>query len=110
MKLVLIEVEYTGFDMFPDSLYLTKKILELKDRFHSFMLCSKCHKLYKKQKVKDFYQDVTLAVMKCHHVKYPNSTIHRTHLYQVALSRQTKLLNEKISNILILIYPFTRIQ
>ena len=110
MKLVLREVGGAGFDTFPDSLYLTRKAIGLKDRFRSFVPCSKCHKLYKKQEVKDFCQDGTLAVMKCRHVEYPNSITRKTQICQMALSRQTKLLSEQISNIPILIYPFAGIQ
>ena len=42
MKLVLKEVSGDAFSDFPDSLYLAKKKLGLKDRFHSFVLCPTC--------------------------------------------------------------------
>ena len=53
MKLVLKEIGEADFDEFPDTLYLIKKALDLKDRFHNFAACLKCHKLYKKQEVRD---------------------------------------------------------
>src|SRR2546421_584256 len=56
-KLVLNEVSGDDFTTFPDSLYLAKKELGLKDRFQSFVPCTKCHKLYKKQEVVNFRQD-----------------------------------------------------
>src|SRR3954447_18108858 len=45
-KLVLIEISGSDFDTFPNSLYQARKDLDLKDRFHSFVTCPKCHKLY----------------------------------------------------------------
>ncbi|GET57070.1 hypothetical protein GLOIN_2v1786478 [Rhizophagus irregularis DAOM 181602=DAOM 197198] len=48
MKLALYEFSSDNFNDFPDSLYLTRKKLELNDQFHSFVPCLKCHKLYKK--------------------------------------------------------------
>jgi hypothetical protein len=65
MKLVLEEIGGTTFNEFPGTLYLARKTLELKDRFHRFVVCTKCHKLYNKQEVKDFRQDGNLAIMKC---------------------------------------------
>ena len=110
MKLVLEEIRNADFNSFPDTLYLTRKAFGLKDRFHSFVICSKCHKLYNNQEVKEFHQDETLAVMKCHHIEYPNSNCRRQRLCQVALSQQTKLLNGQISNRPVLIYPFAGIR
>ena len=54
MKLVLIEISDDNFKTFPNSIYLTKKALELKDNFQSFVLCPKCHKLYQKVEVTNF--------------------------------------------------------
>jgi len=65
MKLVLEEISGTTFNEFPGTLYLARKTLELKDRFHRFVVCTKCYKLYNKQEVKDFCQDGNLAIMKC---------------------------------------------
>src|SRR5438874_9833418 len=80
LKLVLTEIRGANFDKFPDSLYMTKNILGLKKQFHSFVICSKCHKLYNKQEVKQFSQDENLSVMRCHHVKFPNLTTQKTKL------------------------------
>uniref|UniRef100_U9UFM0 Transposase domain-containing protein n=1 Tax=Rhizophagus irregularis (strain DAOM 181602 / DAOM 197198 / MUCL 43194) TaxID=747089 RepID=U9UFM0_RHIID len=104
MKLVLKEVGGADFDEFPDTLYLIKKVLDLKDRFHNFAACLKCHKLYKKQEVRDS------SVTNCQHIEYPNSKTRRTRLCQTALSRPTRLLNGQISNQPILIYPFAGIR
>ena len=57
-----------------------RKELNLKDKFHSFVTCLKCHKLYNKQEVKNFRQDEQLTVMKCRHVKFPNSTTRKLRL------------------------------
>ena len=65
MKLVLEEVGCTTFENFPATLYKTRNILNLEDRFHSFVACTKCHKLYNRQEVEGFRQDGTLAIMKC---------------------------------------------
>ena len=104
MKLVLKEIGGADFDEFPDTLYLIKKALDLKDRFHNFAACPKCHKLYKKQEVRDS------SVTNCQHIEYPNSKTRRTRLCQTALSRPTRLLNGQVSNQPILIYPFAGIQ
>ena len=65
MKIVLCEIGGDEFSPFPDSIYLAKKAIGLKDRFHSFVSCPKCHKLYQKQEVVDFKQGDIPTVMKC---------------------------------------------
>ncbi|CAI2180993.1 5243_t:CDS:2 [Funneliformis geosporum] len=40
IKLFLTEISESDFRGFPDSIYLTRKELELKDHFHSFVSCS----------------------------------------------------------------------
>ena len=54
MKLVLTEIGGSRFNDFPSTLYLAKKSLDIKDRFHSFVPCTKCHKLYNKDEVVNF--------------------------------------------------------
>jgi len=54
MKIVLCEIGGNRYSSFPDSIYMIKKSLGLKDIFHIFVPCSKCHKLYKKNEVVDF--------------------------------------------------------
>ena len=73
MKLVLEEIGGDKFKNFPDSIYLAKKVLGLKDQFQSFVPCTKCHKLYNKQDVENFRQNETLTIMKCNHVEFSNS-------------------------------------
>src|SRR6185295_15163666 len=51
MKLVLTEIGGNEFTNFPSTLYLAKKSLGFNDRFHSFVPCPKCHKLYNKDEV-----------------------------------------------------------
>jgi len=46
MKLVLTEIGGDDFRTFLDLIYLTKKALGLENNFQSFVLYSKCHKLY----------------------------------------------------------------
>ncbi|GBC45988.2 hypothetical protein GLOIN_2v1792112 [Rhizophagus irregularis DAOM 181602=DAOM 197198] len=48
MKIVLKEISGDIYDSFPDFLYLARIQLGLKDHFHSFVPCLKCHKLYNK--------------------------------------------------------------
>ena len=48
MRLVLTEISGFDFDSFPKTLHLVRKKLNLKDKFHSFAACPKCHKLYNK--------------------------------------------------------------
>ena len=54
MKLVLIEIGGDDFKNFPNSIYLTRKALGLKDQFHCFVPCPKCHKLYQESEVTNF--------------------------------------------------------
>ena len=54
MRLVLTEISGSDFDSFPKTLHLVRKELNLKDKFHNFAACPKCHKLYNKQEVKNF--------------------------------------------------------
>ena len=109
MKLVLLETGHDNARNFPNSLYLAKNTLGINDGFQSFVSCTRCHKLYKKQEVDGFRQNGQLAVMKCRHVEYPNSSVRRIKLCQTPLSRQTRLLNNNIVNHPVLIYPFTGI-
>ena len=85
MKLVLIEIGGDDFKTFPDSIYLTKKVLGLEDNFQSFVPCPKCHKLYQKQEVTNFQQEDTLTVMKCRHIEFPNSSICKSRLCNTLL-------------------------
>src|ERR1051325_823500 len=110
VKLVLIEFGSEDFNAFPDSLYLARNELGLKDKFHVFVPCPKCHKLYEKHEVENFRKDETPAIMKCRHVEFPNSSLCRSRLCQAPLSRQTKLLNGAVTNRPELIYPFAGIK
>ena len=88
MKIVLTEIGGDSYKFFPDSLYLAKKLLGLKDKFQSFVPCTKCHKLHNKQDVENFHQDGTLSVMKCQHIEFPNSFRRSTRTCDTPLSRQ----------------------
>jgi hypothetical protein len=105
MKLVLSEIGGDKFNDFPDSLYLAKKELGLKDRFQSFVPCSKCHKLHRKDEVKNFRQNGTQAIMKCRHVEFPNSFNRKSNFCNTPLS-------QTIDNSIKpeLIYPFAGIR
>ena len=105
-NLLLREIGGPTFKIFPDTLYKTRKILNLKDRFYSFVTCTKCHKLYNKQEVEEFHQDENLAIMKCQHVEYLNSS--RRQICQNSLSHQIRLLN-RVSIQSEMIYPFSTI-
>ncbi|RHZ62866.1 hypothetical protein Glove_334g21 [Diversispora epigaea] len=73
IKLLLSEIGNSEFDTFPNSIYMTKKELGLRDDFYSFLTCPKCHKLYNKQEVEDYKENDINSVMKCQHVEFPNS-------------------------------------
>ena len=88
MKLVLVEIGGEDFSKFPNSLYLARKILGLKDRFRILIPCPKCHKLYERQEVINFRQDDISAVMKCHHVEFPNSNHRKSRSCKMALSQK----------------------
>ncbi|GBC34691.2 hypothetical protein GLOIN_2v1770724 [Rhizophagus irregularis DAOM 181602=DAOM 197198] len=95
IKLLLDEIGDTAFENFPITLYKARNILNIEDRFHCFTACTKCHKLYNKQEVEEFRQDEILAIMKCQHIEFPNSS--RRQKCQTPLSHQIRLLN-KVSN------------
>ena len=106
-NLLLCEIGSPTFKNFPDTLYKTRKIFNLEDRFHSFVVCTKCHKLYNKQEVEEFNQDGNLTIMKCQYVEYPNSL--RRQICQNSLSHQIRLLN-RVSIQSEMIYPFSTIR
>ena len=68
-----VEIE-ENFNTFPESLYKTRNALSLKDKFQTFVSCSKCHKLYEKSEVENFCQNKILTIMKCYYVKFSNSS------------------------------------
>ena len=107
MKLVLTEIGGDDFKDFPNSIYLTKRVLGLEDNFQSFVPCPKCHKLYQKQEVVNFRQRDTLAVMKCHHVEFPNSN--RPVYCDTSLSQKIDLSTNRITIRPNLTYPFSGI-
>ncbi|PKY27296.1 hypothetical protein RhiirB3_442938 [Rhizophagus irregularis] len=106
MKIVLNEIGGENFRTFPDSLYLAKKVLGLKDRFQRFVPCTKCHKLYNKQDVENFCQNESLSVMKCHHIEFPNSSHRGTRTCDTSLSRQIDVSRVQAESI----YPFAGFQ
>ena len=61
MKIVLKEISKNIYDSFPNSFYLARIQLGLKDRFHSFVSYLKCHKLYNKTDI-DKIQKITVSV------------------------------------------------
>src|SRR2546423_11755524 len=73
MKLVLTKIG-EDFNTFPESLYKARNALSLKDKFQTFVPYSKCHKLYEKSEVENFYQGKTPTIMKCCHVEFSNSS------------------------------------
>ncbi|GBC26432.1 uncharacterized protein LOC107327733 [Rhizophagus irregularis DAOM 181602=DAOM 197198] len=109
MKLALCEFSSDDFNDFSDSLYLTRKKLRLNDQFHSFVPCPKCHKLYKKKEVVDFKQEDNPAIMKCQHIEFPNSSVHRSRLCNMALSEKISVLTNRTIIQPNLMYLFTGI-
>ena len=108
MKLVLTEIGGDKFRNFPNSIYLTKKALGLNDRFHYFVSCSKCYKLYQKQEVVNFQQNNMPTAMKCQHVEFPNSSICKTRICNTLLSQKIVLINRTLIQPN-LIFPFSGI-
>lgn len=110
LKLVLTEIGGADFNEFPDSLYMAKNILGLKEQFQSFVVCPKCHKLYNKQEVKKFSQDANLSVMRCRHIEFPNSTTRKTKLCETPLSQKIALLNDEVKIRPELLFPLASIR
>jgi len=104
------EIGGSDFDEFPGSLYLARNFLGLKYQYHSFAVCPNCHKLYNKKDVEEFRQDENLAVMKCSHVEFPNSTARRLNRCHTSLSEKLTLLNGHISIWSEKIFPFANIR
>ena len=88
MKLVLTEIGGNEFTNFPSTLYLAKKSLGFNDRFHSFVPCPKCHKLYNKDEVVNFRRNETLSIMRCNHIEFPNSSSRMLKPCDIPLSRK----------------------
>src|SRR4051812_30207642 len=105
MKLVLTEIGGDEFRNFPNLIYLTKKALGLNDRFHHFVPCSKCHKIYQKQEVVNFQQNNMPTVMKCQHVEFPNSSIRKIRFCNTPLSQKIVSTNRTLIQPN-LIFPF----
>jgi len=110
MKLVLIEIGGDDFKTFPDSIYLTKKVLGLEDNFQSFVPCPKCHKLYQKQEVTNFQQEDVPTIMKCQHVEFPNSALRKSRLCNTPLSRKIGVSANRTIIRPNLTYPFSGIR
>ncbi|PKY36349.1 hypothetical protein RhiirB3_396742, partial [Rhizophagus irregularis] len=102
MKIVLKEIGGDIYDSFPDSLYLARIQLGLKDRFHSFVLCLKCHKLYNKTDIDEIQKNDSIGIIRCSHVEFPNSASRRTKSCQTVLAEREVKKPE-------LIYPFVPI-
>jgi len=109
IRLVLTEIGGTEFENFCGSLYIAKKSLGLSDTFVSFVVCNKCHKLYKKDEVINFQRNNQILVMKCTHVEFPNSATRRKKICNADLSRQSRLLNGSIINRPNLVFPYITI-
>ena len=83
----------------------------MSDKFISFVVCPKYHKLYKEDEVTDFQRDDQVSIMKCTHIEFPNMMIVRKRkICSTNLSTQSKLLNRAIVNHSELIFLFSPIQ
>ena len=109
IKLLLSEIGNSEFDTFPNSIYMTKKELGLRDDFYSFPTCPKCHKLYNKQEVEDYKENDTNSVMKCRHIEFLNSATRRNRQCQTILSEQVPTM-DRFKLKFKLVYPFAGIR
>ena len=109
MKIVLYEIGGDEFSPFPDSIYLAKKAIGLKDRFHSFIPCPKCHKLYQKQEVVDFKQENIPTVMEYQHIEFSNLILRNLQICNIQLFLKINTANRIIIRSK-LIYPFSGIK
>ena len=109
IKLLLSEISNSEFDTFPNSIYMTKKELGLRDDFYSFPTCPKCHKLYNKQEVEDYKENDTNSIMKCRHVEFPNSATRRNRQCQTILFEQVPTM-DRFKLKFKLVYPFAGIR
>ncbi|RHZ81307.1 hypothetical protein Glove_122g28 [Diversispora epigaea] len=109
IKLLLSEIGNSEFDTFPNSIYMTKKELGLRDDFYFFPTCPKCHKLYNKQEVEDYKENDTNSIMKCRHVEFSNSATRRNRQCQTILSEQVPTM-DRFKLKFKLVYPFAGIR
>src|SRR5437763_16940982 len=86
--MVLTEIGGNEFTNFPSTLYLAKKSLGFNDRFHSFVPCPKCHKLYNKDEVVNFHRNETLSIIRCNHIEFSNSSSQRLKPCDIPLSQK----------------------
>ncbi|RHZ67798.1 hypothetical protein Glove_299g116 [Diversispora epigaea] len=99
----------TKFDTFPNSIYMIKKELGLRNDFYSFSTCSKCHKLYNKQEVKNYKENNTNSIIKYRHAEFPNLATRQNCQCQIILSEQVSTM-DRFKLKFKLVYPFTRIR
>ncbi|RHZ49575.1 hypothetical protein Glove_519g104 [Diversispora epigaea] len=109
IKLLLSEIGNSEFDTFPNSIYMTKKELGLRNDFYSFSTCPKYYKLYNKQKVKNYKENNINSVMKCRYVEFLNLATRRNRQCQTILFKQVPTIN-KFKLKFKLVYLFTRIR
>ncbi|CAB4423723.1 unnamed protein product [Rhizophagus irregularis] len=88
MKIVLKEIGGDIYDSFPDSLYLARIQLGLKDHFYSFVPCLKCHKLYNKTNMDEIQKNDSIGIIRCNHIKFPNSASQRAKSCQTVLAKR----------------------
>jgi len=101
VKILLKDCENIDHESFPNSLYKAKKSLGLVDQFTSFVVCQKCHKLYKND------EDETHT--KCSHIEFPNSSTKRFKKCETPLAKQISL-NNRIAFRPELVYPVASIR
>ena len=88
MKIVLKEIGEDIYDSFPDSLYLARIQLGLKDHFHSFVLYLKYHKLYNKTDIDKIQKNDSIGILRCNHVEFPNLASQRIKSCQTVLAER----------------------
>src|SRR6185312_13467504 len=63
--IILIDIDKQRFASFPNSIYVVRKLIHLRDLFKMYVSCSKCHTLYDLRQTVNYKQDGQLAIRKC---------------------------------------------
>ena len=51
LRIILIDIDKQRFASFPNSIYVARKLIHLRDLFKTYVSCSKCHTLYDLRKL-----------------------------------------------------------
>ncbi|CAG8655027.1 6474_t:CDS:2, partial [Paraglomus brasilianum] len=105
LRIILIDIDKQRFASFPNSIYVARKLIHLRDLFKTYVSCSKCHTLYDLRQTVNYKQDGQLAIRKCSHIEFPNNRNHITESCNFPLTKQIRLFGNRIANKPLSLFP-----